>query len=222
MMTEEAIRKSYQPDLAESIFVISHAENKQGIYLQFFKRALDVVLAVVGLMLSSPVIAIFTIAIILETTGPAFYKQERVGLMGRSFSVIKLRSMVKNAEKNGIQWAEKNDSRVTKVGAFIRKTRIDELPQLWNVIKGEMSIVGPRPERSHFTYQFNSEIPGFVNRLAVKPGLTGWAQINGGYDITPKQKLELDMHYIERLSLRMDLLIMLKTVRVIITGEGAR
>jgi lipopolysaccharide/colanic/teichoic acid biosynthesis glycosyltransferase len=219
MMTEEAIRKSYQPETAESSLVISH---KQGIYIQYVKRVIDVFLAIVGLILSVPIVAVFSIAIILETTGPAFYIQERVGLMGRSFSIIKLRSMVKNAEENGLQWAEKNDSRVTKVGAFIRKTRIDELPQLWNVIKGEMSMIGPRPERSHFTYQFNREIPGFVNRLAVKPGLSGWAQINGGYDISPKQKLELDMQYIERLSLRLDLLILLKTVRVIITGEGAR
>ncbi|SFF28436.1 exopolysaccharide biosynthesis polyprenyl glycosylphosphotransferase [Paenibacillus catalpae] len=221
-MTEEAIRKTYQPEAAEPILVISQTGYKQGLYIQYFKRVIDVFLAIVGLILSLPIVAIFTVAIMIETTGPAFYTQERVGLMGRSFYVFKLRSMVKNAEENGLQWAEKNDSRVTKVGAFIRKTRIDELPQLWNVIKGEMSIVGPRPERSYFTYQFNSEIPGFVNRLAVKPGLTGWAQINGGYDITPKQKLELDMQYIDRLSLRLDLLILLKTVRVVITGEGAR
>ncbi|WP_116192364.1 exopolysaccharide biosynthesis polyprenyl glycosylphosphotransferase [Paenibacillus taihuensis] len=221
-MTEEAIRNSYQQDAAEPLYSILRAENKRGVYVQYVKRSMDLLLSVIGLIAAAPIIAVFAAAIILESPGSAFYIQERVGLMGRSFKVIKLRSMVKNAEANGFQWATKNDSRVTRVGAFIRKTRIDELPQLLNVIKGEMSIVGPRPERSYFTYQFNSEIPGFVNRLVVKPGLTGWAQVNGGYDITPKQKLELDMHYIQKLSIWFDLLILTKTVRVIFTGEGAR
>ncbi len=118
-----------------------------------------------------------------------------------------------DAEKNGAQWAQQNDPRVTKVGAFIRKTRIDELPQFINIIKGDMSIVGPRPERPNFTAQFDQEIPGFV---------TGWAQVNGGYEISPSEKLVLDIEYIENGSLAMDIKILFKTVKVVVTGDGAR
>ena len=167
-------------------------------------------------------ILIFAVIIKLETPGPAFFLQERVGLHGKYFKVIKLRSMGVNAEKNGAQWATKNDPRVTKVGAFIRKTRIDELPQLFNVLKGDMSLIGPRPERPMFTAQFNEEIPGFIDRLQVKPGITGWAQVNGGYDITPREKLELDRYYINNMSFWLDLKIILKTIKVCITGDGAR
>lgn len=127
-----------------------------------------------------------------------------------------------DAEKNGAQWAQKNDPRVTKVGAFIRKTRIDELPQLWNILIGEMSLVGPRPERPLFTAQFNEEIPGFIDRLKVTPGLTGWAQINGGYDISPEEKINLDRYYINNQSYWLDIKIVLKTVKVCVTGNGAR
>lgn len=169
----------------------------------------------------------FIIAIKLETPGPAFfYLQERVGLNGKYFKVIKLRSMLIDAEKKWCPMGyKKNDKRVTKkIGSFIRKkTRIDEIPQLINVLKGEMSLVGPRPERPVFTAQFNEEIPGFINRLLVKPGLTGWAQVNGGYEITPKEKkLELDLYYIRELSVWLDLKIIMKTVNVVLTGDGAR
>mgnify|MGYP001317651074 FL=1 len=175
-----------------------------------------------ALPIAIPIILIFAVIIKLETPGPAFFLQERVGLHGKYFKVIKLRSMGVNAEKNGAQWATKNDPRVTKVGAFIRKTRIDELPQLFNVLKGDMSLIGPRPERPMFTAQFNEEIPGFIDRLQVKPGITGWAQVNGGYDITPKEKLELDRYYINNMSFWLDLKIILKTIKVCITGDGAR
>src|SRR5690606_10331165 len=162
------------------------------------------------------IITIFAIIIKIESPGPAFFLQERVGLNGRNFLMIKLRSMRIDAEKNGAQWAAKNDPRVTKVGAFIRKTRIDELPQLFNVLKGDMSLIGPRPERPIFMEQFNKEIPGFVDRLKVRPGITGWAQVNGGYDITPKEKLELDRYYINNISFWLDLKIILKTIKVCI------
>jgi exopolysaccharide biosynthesis polyprenyl glycosylphosphotransferase len=191
-------------------------------YYPYIKRFLDILLSLLALPIAIPIILIFAIIIKLETPGPAFFLQERVGLHGKYFKVIKLRSMGVNAEKNGAQWATKNDPRVTKVGAFIRKTRIDELPQLFNVLKGDMSLVGPRPERPMFTAQFNEEIPGFIDRLQVKPGITGWAQVNGGYDITPKEKLELDRYYINNMSFWLDLKIILKTIKVCITGDGAR
>ncbi len=151
-----------------------------------------------------------------------FYSQERVGKDGKIFKIYKLRSMVCNAEENGAQWAINNDPRITKVGGFIRKKRIDEIPQLFNVIKGDMSIIGPRPERPTFTEEFNKEISGFINRLQIKPGITGWAQVNGGYEITPIEKWELDMYYIENKSIKLDLLIIFKTIEIVLTGVGAR
>ncbi|QTC43976.1 sugar transferase [Bacillus sp. V3] len=187
-----------------------------------FKRLMDVIMALTGLILTIPILFLFCIALKLETPGPAFYLQERVGRNGKYFKVIKLRSMGVDAEKKGAQWADKNDPRVTKIGAIIRKTRIDEIPQLFNVLQGDMSMIGPRPERPMFTAQFNEEIPGFVKRLAVKPGITGWAQVNGGYDITPKEKLKLDLYYIENKSLLIDSKIIFKTIRIVLTGEGAR
>lgn len=188
----------------------------------FFKRIFDIIFSSVGLILSIPIIAFFGMLIKLESEGPIFYRQERVGLNGKYFYITKLRSMKTDAEKNGAQWAKKNDPRVTKVGKFIRKTRIDELPQLWNVLKGDMSLIGPRPERPMFTAQFNEEIPDFVERLKVKPGLTGWAQVNGGYEITPKEKLKYDLYYIENMNLLLDIKILLLTIKVVLTGNGAR
>jgi exopolysaccharide biosynthesis polyprenyl glycosylphosphotransferase len=191
------------------------------IYI-YFKQIVDMMFAIIGFFLFFPIILVFGVAIKIETSGPMFYYQERVGLNGKLFTIIKLRSMGVDAEKSGAQWAVRNDPRVTKIGHFIRTTRIDELPQLINIIKGDMSLIGPRPERLIFTEKFNQDIPGFVNRLAVKPGLTGWAQVNGGYEITPKEKLELDMQYIENLNMLTDLKIIIKTVKVVFTGDGAR
>ncbi|MEC2222771.1 MULTISPECIES: sugar transferase [Heyndrickxia] len=200
---------------------VSGDTHAQTFYL-IIKRVMDIVLSLFGLIISSPIILVFSILIKIETPGPVFFLQERVGLNGKYFRVIKLRSMVVDAEKNGAQWAKKNDPRVTRIGSFIRKTRIDEIPQLWNVLVGDMSLVGPRPERPMFTAQFSEEIPGFIERLKVKPGLTGWAQVNGGYDISPKEKLELDKFYIENMCPLIDLKIIIKTVKIVFTGEGAR
>lgn len=194
--------------------------NKKGFLIT--KRTVDIIVSLLLLIPALIFILIFSILIKLESKGPAFYKQTRLGLGGKSFNIVKLRSMVNDAEKNGAQWAEAEDPRVTTIGKFIRKTRIDELPQLFNVLKGDMSLIGPRPERQIFTEQFSKEIPGFGNRLAVKPGITGWAQVNGGYDITPKEKLDLDMYYIRNLSLTNEIIILFKTIKVIFTGNGAR
>ena len=130
--------------------------------------------------------------------------------------------MYQDAEKNGHKWASKNDTRITKVGRFIRKTRIDELPQIINVINGEMSIIGPRPERPEFINEFLKDIPNFNERLAVRPGITGWAQVNGGYELTPKDKLVYDLFYINHESIKLDFLILLKTIKVMVTGNGSR
>lgn len=209
--------RSYSNVRASNLLLSKQAER----YLSI-KRVIDLILASIGLIFSIPIILVFAILIVLETPGSPFYIQERVGKNGRCFNLIKLRSMRKDAEATGAKWAEVNDSRVTKIGAFIRKTRIDELPQLILVLKGDMSIIGPRPERPVFTEKFNREIYGFEKRLLVKPGLTGLAQINGGYDISPREKLTYDLEYIQNVSFSLELKIILKTFKVLLTGEGAR
>lgn len=220
-MQNNTNQNNFYEEYASTIEVSRSKEKQTGFY-SFLKRAIDIAISIILLPIALILIFIFAIIIKIETPGSAFFSQERVGLKGRYFKVIKLRSMGVNAEKNGAKWAIVNDPRITRVGRFIRKTRIDELPQLFNVLKGDMSLVGPRPERPMFTAEFNQYIPGFTNRLAVKPGLTGWAQVNGGYDISPKEKLNLDVYYINSKSLKMDLIILVKTIKVVFTGEGAR
>lgn len=188
----------------------------------FIKRVFDFVMSLLILLVTAPIIFIFCILIVLESKGNPLYAQERVGLNGKKIRICKLRSMRIDAEKNGPQWADKNDDRVTKVGKFIRKTRIDELPQLFNVIKGDMSLIGPRPEREIFIEEFLKENKNFNDRLQVLPGLSGYAQVNGGYDITHQEKFELDMYYINNMSLLLDIKIIFKTIFVVFTGNGAR
>ena len=195
---------------------------KESIGYNIYSRVLDICLSLIGLIIGIPLIIIFGILIKLEDNGPIIYKQERVGKYGKLFNVYKLRSMRGDAEKYGAQWAQDNDPRILKVGNFIRKTRIDEIPQLFNILKGDMSIIGPRPERPMFTMQFNDEIGGFINRLLVKPGLTGWAQVNGGYEMTPEEKLEWDIDYIQSRNVFIDFRIIFKTLKIVLTGEGAR
>ncbi|WP_425589531.1 exopolysaccharide biosynthesis polyprenyl glycosylphosphotransferase [Fictibacillus terranigra] len=203
--------------------VINRDFNTTNVRIYLFLRGLiDFVLALFALILISPIIILFSVVIVLESKGSAFFYQERVGLNGKKFNIIKLRSMGIDAEKSGAQWATKNDPRVTRIGSFIRKTRIDELPQLINILKGDMSLIGPRPERPIFNDRFSKEIPGFSNRLVIKPGITGWAQVNGGYEITASEKLKLDLQYINNLGIIIDLKIIFKTIRVVLTGDGAR
>ena len=214
--------KSYPGADKEIASEIDYSIVKGTVLFDLYQRIMDLVLSIVGLVIGLPLIAIFGILIKIEDKGPITYKQERLGKCGRRFYIYKLRSMRTDAEKFGAQWAEKDDPRITKVGKFIRKTRIDEIPQLFNILKGDMGLIGPRPERPNFTVQFNEEIPGFINRLAIKPGLTGWAQVNGGYEITPEEKLKEDIYYIKNRSILLDFKILFKTVKVVLTGDGAR
>ncbi|WP_416390344.1 exopolysaccharide biosynthesis polyprenyl glycosylphosphotransferase [Romboutsia sedimentorum] len=209
-------------DNMELLENIDYSAVKGSMFFNLYQRLLDIVLSLIGLVIGLPIIVIFGILIKIEDNGPITYKQERMGKGGSRFDIYKLRSMRTDAEKFGAQWATKDDPRITKVGNFIRKTRIDELPQLFNILKGDMSVIGPRPERPSFTEEFNNDIPGFINRLAIKPGLTGWAQVNGGYDINPKEKLIEDMYYIKNRSILLDFKILFKTVKVVLTGDGAR
>lgn len=197
-------------------------ENKEVGFYSLFRRLIGFLFSVISLIVVLPIIFITGIAIVIESPGNPFYVQDRMGLMGKEFKLIKLRSMYLDAEANGAQWADKNDPRITKVGKFIRKTRIDELPQIFNIIKGDMAIIGPRPERKIFVEKFTKETTDFPKRLEVYPGLTGWAQVNGGYEITPSKKLELDLYYICNRNILMDFQIILLTIRIILTGEGAR
>ena len=188
------------------------------------KRCLDLICGVaIGLILAV-VFPFVAVAIKLDSPGAIFYKQERVGQYGAKFTVYKFRSMVQNAERNGkAQWAVKGDARITKVGNFIRKTRLDELPQVWNVLRGEMSMVGPRPERYAFIKELQQQIPFYRTRLAVKPGLTGWAQINYGYGSTIEDaliKLQYDLYYLKHWSPWLDFKILLRTFSVVLKMKG--
>ena len=191
------------------------------------KRVFDIIVSLTILILTSPIFFISAFLIWLSSFGrdPIFYRQQRTGLGDKPFGVLKFRSMTVDAEKNGAQFAKKNDARVTKIGAFIRKTRIDELPQLINVLKGEMSFVGPRPERPEFVSGFEKDIPHYALRHAVKPGITGWAQICYPYGDTledARKKLQFDLYYIKNYSLFLDLTILFQTAQVILFGKGAR
>lgn len=186
------------------------------------KRAFDIVLSLLSLGVLLIPMLVIAIIIAIDSPGAPIFKQERLGLNGKPFTIYKFRSMYRDAERDGPRWAELEDKRCTCFGAFLRRTRLDELPQLWNILKGDMSFVGPRPERACFYRMFEEYIVGFSNRLAVTPGLTGYAQVNGGYDLKPEEKIVYDMEYIEHRSVWMDLHCILKTIRVVFCGDGAR
>ena len=194
----------------------------KSFYYKVIKRGFDILFSLALLIVTSPILIFSLIIVFSQDFKNPIFSQKRVGVGNKEFTIYKVRSMVHDAEKNGAKWADKNDMRVTAFGKFIRKTRIDELPQLWNVIKGEMSLIGPRPEREVFYKEFEKTIPNFRDRLQVRPGLGGWAQVNGGYDITPKEKLEYDLEYIENLSFRLEAEIFFRTIKVVLTGDGAR
>lgn len=198
---------------------------RQGWSRTFVKRCFDLVASGVLLILALPVMLVTALLVLLEDGAPIFYRQERIGLAGRTFRVIKFRSMRRDAEKDGTpRWATSNDDRTTRVGRFIRKLRIDELPQLFNVFAGDMSLVGPRPERPYFVDQLCQEIPFYSVRHCVKPGVTGWAQVRYPYGASVDdaiQKLQYDLYYVKNHTLMLDILVLFETVRVVLTGEGA-
>lgn len=210
--------------LESSQFVSSVEEGlplKSKFYL-VLKRIFDFIFALIaGVVFLVPML-IIALLVHIDSPGPIIYKQERLGLNGKKFMIYKFRSMNKDAEENGPQWAYKDDSRCTRVGRILRLTRLDELPQLLNILKGDMSFVGPRPEREFFYELFETYIPNFRERLTVQPGLTGWAQINGGYDLCPEEKLKYDLEYIEKRNILFDVACIIRTVRLVFTHEGAR
>jgi sugar transferase (PEP-CTERM system associated) len=195
-------------------------------WTRFIKRIIDLSISLIGLIVAFPLMVLTAIAVKLDSPGPALYSQARIGENGRIFKIYKFRSMQVDAEEDGMPvWAREDDPRITRVGRFIRVTRLDELPQLWNVMSGDMSFVGPRPERPFFVEQLAREIPFYLQRHAVKPGLTGWAQVKYQYGSSIEdatEKLRYDLYYIKHLSIFFDLTIVLDTVKVILFGKGAK
>ena len=222
----ERVSGSIPVDVLKSSWLIYGRGFAQGWGRQLVKRAFDVAVAAVLLVVTAPIMLATATAILLESGRPIIFRQERVGYGGRIFRLLKFRSMRADAEKDGIpQWATSADPRVTSVGRFIRHTRIDELPQIFNVLKGEMSFVGPRPERPFFVAQLTQQIPFYGTRHTVKPGVTGWAQVRYRYAASVEdaaRKLEFDLFYVKNHSLLLDLVILLKSVRVVLSGWGAR
>ncbi len=190
------------------------------------KRTFDLVASLLFLALTFPVMVFVAVAIKLESRGPVFYRQERVGLHGVPFMLLKFRSMHRDAERSDQpRWTEQNDPRITRVGAWIRRTRVDETPQILNVLKGDMSLVGPRPERPYFVEDLAEQIPFYKERHEVKPGITGWAQLNSPYAASvdeAKQKLQYDLYYIKNYSIFLDIIVLMQTVRVVLWPEGVR
>lgn len=213
-----AAEKQKQQDIVT--VTLPPVQNRRSYLLA--KRIFDVFFSLVGLLVLAIPMAVIALMVVIDSPGDPIFRQERLGLNGKPFLIYKFRTMRLDAEKDGPTWAEKEDKRCTRFGAFLRRTRLDELPQLWNILKGDMSFVGPRPERRYFYEQFETYIVGFSNRLVVLPGLTGYAQVNGGYELKPEEKIVYDMVYIEHRSVLLDLKCLLKTFCVIFSGKGAR
>lgn len=191
----------------------------------FIRRAADVAISLMGAVLTLPLMVMVALIIRLDGPGPVLYRQKRVGLGGRVFTLLKFRTMRVDAEASGPTWAAVRDTRVTRVGGFLRRARLDELPQLFNVLRGEMSFVGPRPERPHFVEQLAEVIPFYHDRTLVKPGITGWAQVNFPYGASvedAREKLKYDLYYVKHRGLRLDLSILAATIKVVLRQEGGR
>ena len=206
-------------------WLIFSGRGRQARLANISRNAVHWLVALVGFTISLPIVVVTAVLIKLESRGPVFYKQERVGKNGRTFVLMKFRSMRVDAEKSGPVWATKGDDRTTRVGRIIRKVRIDEIPQFWNILCGHMSFVGPRPERPHFVAQLAQEIPYYEQRHLIAPGLTGWAQIKYPYGASiedARQKLQYDLFYIKNYGLLLDAIIMFETIKIILFGRGAQ
>ena len=198
-------------------------EVKRKVFYSFVKRTFDIFASIFGLLLMAFPMLVIAVAIKCDSKGKVFYSQERLGLNGKKFMLVKFRSMREDAEKEGAKWSDgDNDNRITKVGRFLRKTRLDELPQLWGCLVGTLSLIGPRPEREVFYDEFEKHVPGFRQRLLVKPGLTGLAQVSGGYNLRPEEKILYDIEYIKNRSIALDIKILFKTVKVVFSHDGAK
>jgi sugar transferase (PEP-CTERM system associated) len=221
---ERLIGRILLEKLTPSWLILSKGFRKSD-FLLAAKRFLDIIVAIVGLLLTWPIMLAVAVAIAIESGSPLLFRQKRIGLHGKEFEILKFRSMVQDAEKSGPAWATANDKRITRLGAFLRKYRLDELPQLLNVLRGHMSLVGPRPEQPHFCKLLADEVPYFEQRHSVRPGITGWAQVKYQYGATvdeSKVKLELDLFYIKHLSIFLDLAILFETAKVMVVGRGAQ
>jgi exopolysaccharide biosynthesis polyprenyl glycosylphosphotransferase len=211
-------------ELKPSAIIFSRAF-KRGFIMRATKRAIDLLVAVIGLVMTLPLLVIIALLIKLDSSGPVFYRQLRVGLKAQPYMILKFRSMFHDAEKGGARWTSVKDTRITRLGSYLRKWRLDEIPQLVNVIRGEMTLVGPRPERPVFVQELRRDIPYYDLRHAVRPGITGWAQTQFRYAATVEDshvKLQYDLYYVKNMSIQLDMRILLDTVRVIILGEGSR
>ncbi|HEU4634823.1 MAG TPA: TIGR03013 family XrtA/PEP-CTERM system glycosyltransferase [Edaphobacter sp.] len=223
-LLERLTGKLYLDGLRPSNFIYSEGFRVRPSQ-QLSRRIVSTLAAAVGLLLFLPFFPFVVLAVRLSSPGPIFFRQTRVGMGGRNFTVFKFRTMRTDAEVAGAKWASKDDPRATKVGRFMRKTRIDEIPQLWNVLRGDMGFVGPRPERPEFVPWLSENIPYFDLRHMIRPGLTGWAQVRYGYGSTleeAREKLEYDLYYIKHMTLGLDLLIMFETVKTILRRRGAQ
>jgi sugar transferase (PEP-CTERM system associated) len=222
--TEQLAGKLSVESLHPSFLIFSDGFKRSAIFKKL-KRGFDILFSLLGLTLFSPVSLIVSIAIKLDSKGPILYRQERVGEDGKIFHLLKFRSMRVDAEENGPVWARVDDQRITEVGRWIRKLRFDEIPQMVNVLKGEMSYIGPRPERKFFVDQLEKEIPFYSERHVIKPGITGWAQICYRYGASKEdalEKLKYDLYYIKHMSLLLDLIIIFETIKIVLLGKGAR
>ena len=222
--TEELAGKLSIENLYPSSLIFSNGF-KRSIILRRIKRGFDVILSVLGLAISMPLTLLLSVAIRVDSPGPILYQQERVGKDGKIFRLLKFRSMRDGAEPNGPVWADVSDERTTRVGKVIRKLRLDEIPQMVNVLRGEMSFVGPRPERPFFVVELRRDIPYYFQRHTVKPGITGWAQIKCPYGASKEdalEKLKYDFYYIKHMSLFFDLMVILETIKTVLLGRGAR
>ena len=205
--------------------IIFSREFRQGIVVRATKRSMDLSISLIGLVVTLPLMVAIGILILLDSPGSVFYRQVRVGLRSQPYMILKFRSMFTDAEKGGARWTSVKDARISRVGWYLRKWRLDEIPQLMNVIRGEMSLVGPRPERPVFVQELREVIPFYDIRHSVRPGITGWAQTQFRYGASREDahvKLQYDLYYVKYLSIQLDLRIFLETIRVILRGEGAR